>query len=705
MLSNMKAPLLALGLLASSASVSALPQTGSASSSYASDNNNSSSTAATGSSASLAVSVSSALSSAGVVTPSVLTTKAPSLISTSVPATPAPVSTTIAGGAGAHSFRGPAWLKNSGSLEAALSQDVTNGQSKWGTFKLPGLNKFLNTPGTPIQNGSPWGNRNANNTNYYSTQSIPDTGMTRTYDFTVASATIAPDGVSKPAILVNGAFPGPLIEANWGDWIMVNVHNELPNEGTTLHWHGFLQQGTGYYDGVPAVQQCPIAPGKSFQYVFQASLYGTSWYHSHYSAQYAGGALGPIVVHGPPSLSYDVDVGPIMLSDWYHDDYYSLVQQVEAPASAGAPPPASNNTLINGKANYPCDATTKACTPNAGISKFNFTSGKKHRLRLINTSAEATMKFTIDAHNFTVFANDYVQINPYVTDVITLGVGQRSDVIVEATGSPTDAYWMRANISTSCSSTDGISPFAVAAIYYEQANSTAVPNSVMTVTDDQINLCANDDLSLTTPVMSLTPDPNPPVTQSFDIEYVNNATNTTEGFNVWTVNGQTFHADYNDPLLLEAKIGNFDFEPQWNVYNFGTNSSIRMIWYNYFQFGPHPMHLHGHNVFVLAEGFGTWDGTVTNPGNPQRRDVQLVQAAQSATVPAYIVVEIQADNPGVWPFHCHIAWHVSGGLYANIMEHPNELPESNIPMVMAQTCRDWSAWTNTNIPDQIDSGL
>jgi FtsP/CotA-like multicopper oxidase with cupredoxin domain len=39
-------------------------------------------------------------------------------------------------------------------------------------------------------------------------------------------------------------------------------------------------------DGVPGVQQCPIPPGGSFTYSFLADLYGTSWYHSHYSAQY-----------------------------------------------------------------------------------------------------------------------------------------------------------------------------------------------------------------------------------------------------------------------------------------------------------------------------------------------------------------------------------------------------------------------------------
>jgi FtsP/CotA-like multicopper oxidase with cupredoxin domain len=80
--------------------------------------------------------------------------------------------------------------------------------------------------------------------------------------------------------------------------------------------------------------------------------------------------------------------------------------------------------------NYPCSTASPACTPNAGVSKFQFQSGKKYRLRLINTSAEGIQKFTIDGHNFTVIANDFVPIKPYTTNVITIGVAQRSDIIV-----------------------------------------------------------------------------------------------------------------------------------------------------------------------------------------------------------------------------------------------------------------------------------
>ena len=188
------------------------------------------------------------------------------------------------------------------------------------------------------------------NTNPYQTPPPINTGVTRNYDFTIARATISPDGVNRSVILVNNQFPGPLIEANWGDMISVRVNNQItgPEEGTSIHWHGFLQKGTPYYDGAPALVQCPIAPGQSFTYSFLASLEGSSWYHSHFSAQYNGGLFGPIVVYGPETLPYDVDVGPVILSDWYHNDYYSLLQQIMTPGPNFTLVYSTNN-LINGK--------------------------------------------------------------------------------------------------------------------------------------------------------------------------------------------------------------------------------------------------------------------------------------------------------------------------------------------------------------------
>jgi len=34
-------------------------------------------------------------------------------------------------------------------------------------------------------------------------------------------------------------------------------------------------------DGTSGVTQCPITPNSSFQYVFNADIAGTYWYHSH----------------------------------------------------------------------------------------------------------------------------------------------------------------------------------------------------------------------------------------------------------------------------------------------------------------------------------------------------------------------------------------------------------------------------------------
>ena len=119
-------------------------------------------------------------------------------------------------------------------------------------------------------------------------------------------------------------------------------------------------------------------------------------------------------------------------------------------------------------------------------------------------------------------------------------------------------------------------------------------------------------------------------------------------------------------LLDLAYSGNtsYPYDPQWNVYNFGQNYSIRIVLRNQ---SPvmHPMHLHGHNFYVVAEGVGEWNGSV-DAGNVQRRDVQLLQPSD-ASGPGYLVVEFVTDNPGVWPLHCHIAWHVSQGLYVNIL--------------------------------------
>lgn len=78
------------------------------------------------------------------------------------------------------------------------------------------------------------------------------------------------------------------------------------------------------------------------------------------------------------------------------------------------------------------------------------------------------------------------------------------------------------------------------------------------------------------------------------------------------------------------------------------------------------MHIHGHDLYVLGRGVGQWteNDAVINPSNPQRRDtVNVGKAVANEGIfassdyqgdPAYVVVQFDLDNPGVWLFHCHI---------------------------------------------------
>lgn len=73
------------------------------------------------------------------------------------------------------------------------------GGSSLGAFPLPPLPKFVDGP--LLQNtGLPWGYRNASNCNPYDPSDLPNTGMTRRYEFTVTNTTLAPDGVSIPMV-------------------------------------------------------------------------------------------------------------------------------------------------------------------------------------------------------------------------------------------------------------------------------------------------------------------------------------------------------------------------------------------------------------------------------------------------------------------------------------------------------------------------
>ena len=166
-----------------------------------------------------------------------------------------------------------------------------------------------NTP----EDRSSWCGGYSIDTNPYT--SGPDTGVVCEYHWVISQILNNYDGDDVFALAVNGQVPGPAIECNWGDTIKVTVTNAMPDNATTIHWHGIRQVGTNDQDGVPGLTECGLAPGSTRVYEWKADSYGSSWYHSHFVTQYADGIYGPLIIKGPVSANYDVDMGPVLVSD------------------------------------------------------------------------------------------------------------------------------------------------------------------------------------------------------------------------------------------------------------------------------------------------------------------------------------------------------------------------------------------------------
>jgi laccase len=78
------------------------------------------------------------------------------------------------------------------------------------------------------------------------------------------------------------------------------------------------------------------------------------------------------------------------------------------------------------------------------------------------------------------------------------------------------------------------------------------------------------------------------------------------------------------------------------------------------QSDSNPMHLHGHDFFVLAQGHGNYDlarhvrgYNVADP--PMKNTVQVPRLG-------WVAIRFVADNPGAWFLHCHFEFHIAMGM-------------------------------------------
>lgn len=493
-------------------------------------------------------------------------------------------------------------------------------------------------------------------------------------------------------MVINGQYPGPTVVADWGDIIEVSVTNHLERNGTGIHWHGLRQLGSNEMDGANGITECPIAPGDTKTYRFKATQYGTSWYHSHYSVQYGDGIVGPMIIKGPTTAEYDIDLGALPITDWFHATTFTI----NAKSLHANGPPTSDNILVNG-------SMTSASGGQYAVTTL--TPGKTHLLRFVNIGINNHFHVGIDGHPFTVIAADFVPIVPYKATSLSIAVGQRYDVIIKA-DQKVDNYWLRVGTggSAQCDGPNANAANIRSIIRYDGAPKANPSNSSAAV---QLPVGCADETNIVPYVKTTVPSKMP---EKMKVGF----TNTAGSGNLvqWLVNGSPMKIDLDHPTLLSVSEGNSTFEPGRQVFKVGSKNEwqywvIQMDNATFSPPLPHPIHLHGHDFYVLdSQANAQWSGDLSRlkTDNPPRRDTATLPAA------GYLVLAFESDNPGAWLMHCHIPFHVAAGLGVQFLERFDEIESANGDFGDLQSnCKRWKSFREDKFPDGIlipgDNGL
>jgi FtsP/CotA-like multicopper oxidase with cupredoxin domain len=157
----------------------------------------------------------------------------------------------------------------------------------------------------------------------------------------------------RDVLLINGRFlRNATVTLHRGDVLDITLINGLPpsfpdvEAGLTLHFHGLaMAGGAAWYDGVPFLHQCPVAPGGGrMAYRFRVDEGpGTFWVHAH-NMQIMDGLFAPLIILPPrgaadPALEGTglaqpaLDI-PLMIGDWYHTSATGLAVGLQRPFDA-----------------------------------------------------------------------------------------------------------------------------------------------------------------------------------------------------------------------------------------------------------------------------------------------------------------------------------------------------------------------------------
>ncbi|CAF2651806.1 unnamed protein product [Rotaria sp. Silwood2] len=285
------------------------------------------------------------------------------------------------------------------------------------------------------------------------------------------SEIITADGYPKLVYVFNDSLPGPVLHVYQNQIVRIRIYNDFPTESLSVHFHGIRQVNTPESDGVGRVTQLSILPGSSFQHEFVALDTGTFWYHSHSQSQIAMGLLGGFVVH-PQEVTNREEHGEfvMVLTDWQHfytsEQHHLLIESgqfypnsleslktsgtidfYEAVDGSRAAEAIVTSILINGRGQYfdpRAENDRSSTTPLEYLRVVSAPNNAVYRIRLINGGSVFPLKFSIDDHPLKVIASDGIPLaEPMIVDQVTVGLGERYDVLVTATKKRAINYWIR----------------------------------------------------------------------------------------------------------------------------------------------------------------------------------------------------------------------------------------------------------------------
>ena len=421
----------------------------------------------------------------------------------------------------------------------------------------------------------------------------------------------------------NGQYPGPEIRVREGERLRITVENDLPGAGTTVHWHGVPVPNP--MDGVPGLTQEPIPPGDRMVYEFEATPSGSYMYHSHQGLQLDRGLLGPLVIEETtPHVEYDRE-HVLVLDDVLMDAPRPLSELVkDGDGGMGMMGRGGMMGRMRGRDRRQDGGRERGrrerggmmggvVPPYAGLAvngrlpeapaEFEVRRGERVRLRLINPGGATTYRVAVGGHRMTVTHTDGRPVEPVTVDRLTIGMGERYDVVVEAEN---PGVWPLV-----AATVEGDSAPTRAVLRYADAAGSALRDGLPEGLQTGRALRYGDLQSVETLPAEGAPD------RTFDLRLSGGMMMDPD---VWTMGGQA----YPDAAPLEVREGE---RVRVNM----SNMSMML----------HPMHLHGH--FFRA-------------GNVLKDTVQVAPHMGRASF------EFVVDNPGRWFFHCHNLYHLHAGM-------------------------------------------